>query len=152
MKRKVNNMPLIKIGVVEKSPLDTLPEGKYEVFVDKFDEVSVIDGVEVSRIMFTIRKDLDTTYGNRKVFTNIKSSDNFGWMINSISKAVGIPVDTAFENLTEFLDEIKGKSLVVRVKHKPNPKDASKPYVNITDFSPTTNTSVIVASDDDMPF
>ena len=145
-------MPLIKIGAVEKSPLDTLPEGKYEVFVDKFDEVSVIDGVEVSRIMFSIRKDLDTNYGNRKVFTNIKSSDNFGWMINSISKAVGIPVDTAFENLTEFLNEIKGKPLVVRVKHRPNPKDATKPYVNITDFLPTTNTSFSVATDDELPF
>ena len=146
-------MPLIKIGAVEKSPLDTLPEGKYEVFVDKFDEVSIVDGVEVSRIMFSIRKDLDSTYGNRKVFTNIKSSDNFGWMINAISKAVGIPVDTAFENLTEFLEEIRGKSLVVRVKHRPNPKDPSKPYVNISDFLPTTNEAFSVdALDEDLPF
>jgi hypothetical protein len=148
-------MPLIKIGAVEKSPLDTLPEGKYEVFVDKFDEVSIVDGVEVSRIMFTIRKDVeDTTYANRKVFTNIKSSDNFAWLINAISKAVGIPVDTAFENLTDFLTEIKGKPLVVKVKHRPNPKDASKPYVNITDFIPTTHVDFGSADldDDTIPF
>jgi hypothetical protein len=128
-------MPLIKVGAVEKT-YSILPEGKYEVFVDNFDAVTVNEGIEGSRIMFTIRKDVDSANGGRKAFTNIKST--WGWMINGISKALGIPVDSAYENLSEFLNEIKGKSLVIKIRHKPNPKDASKPYVNVTDFFPTT--------------
>ena len=134
-------MALIKVGTVERN-YELLPEGKYEVFVDKFDDVQVVDGIEVSRIMFTIRKDVDSANGGRKVFTNIKSSDNFAWLVNSLSKAVGIPVDSAYETLADFLNDIKGKTLVVKVRHKPNPKDATKPYVNITDFFPTTRGAV----------
>jgi hypothetical protein len=134
-------MALIKVGAVERN-YELLPEGKYEVFVDKFDDVQVVDGIEVSRIMFTIRKDVDSANGGRKVFTNIKSSDNFAWLVNGLSKAVGIPVDSAYETLADFLNDIKGKTLVVKVRHKPNPKDATKPYVNITDFFPTTRGAV----------
>lgn len=139
-------MPLIKVGAVERT-YSVLPEGKYEVFVDSFDEVSVVDGIEISRIAFTIRKDVDSVNGGRKVFTNIKSSDNFAWLINGLSKAVGIPVDSAYDSLTEFLMDIKGKTLVVKVRHKPNPKDATKPYVNITDFFPTTKGAVALEKD-----
>jgi hypothetical protein len=128
-------MPLIKVGAVEKT-YSILPEGKYEVFVDSFDAVLVEGDVESSRIMFTIRKDVDSVNGGRKVFSNIRNS--WGWMINGISKALGIPVDSAYESLSDFLNEIKGKSLIVKVRHKPNPKDATKPYVNVTDFYPTT--------------
>lgn len=140
-------MPLIKVGAVERN-YDILPEGKYEVFVDTFDEVKVEGDVEVSRIMFTIRKDVDTVNGGRKVFTNIKSSDNFSWLVNGLSKAVGIPVDSAYETLADFLNDIKGRTLVVKVRHKPNPKDATKPYVNITDFFPTTKGAVSLAKAD----
>lgn len=141
-------MALIKIGAVENRGYDTLPEGRYEVFVEKFDEVSIVDGIETSRIQFSVRSDVESAYKNRKVFTNIKSSQNFAWLVNSLSKAVGIPVDSAYETLAEFLDDIKGKALVVKVKHKPNPKDATKPYVNITDFYPTTKGDVVLESKD----
>jgi len=133
-------MPLIKIADVKRD-YSLLPEGKYEVFVDTFDEVSNVDGVETSRISFTIRKDVDSANGGRKVFTNIKSADNFGWLINGLSKAVGIPTNTEFDTLTDFLNEIKGKSLVVKVKHRPGTKDPSKVYVNVVDFFPTTKGS-----------
>jgi len=135
-------MPLIKVGDVAKKSYDALPEGRYEVFVDKFDEPTNVDGVEVSRIMFTVRTDLDGDFKNRKLFTNIKSSDNFAWMINGLSKAVGIPVNSAYETLGEFLADIKGKPLVVKVKHKPNPKNPTDPYVNITDFYPTEHKTI----------
>jgi hypothetical protein len=141
-------MALIKIGVVDtRKTYETIPEGRYEVFLDKFDDVSVVDGIEVSRLMFTIRKDLDKTFGGRKVFTNIKSADNYIWMINALSKAVGIAVDTAYESLGEFLDDVKGRSLVVKIKHKPNPKDATKPYVNIVEFTATTKGEAIAEDD-----
>lgn len=147
-------MPSIKIADVKKE-YSVLPEGKYEVFVDKFDEVTLVDGVESSRIMFTIRKDVDSVNGNRKAFTNIRNSQNYVWMFNALSKALGIPADTEYETLDEFLDAIKGKSLVIKIRHKPNPRDAAKPYVNITDFFPTTKGDYKVDAevlDDNLPF
>jgi hypothetical protein len=147
-------MPAIKIADVKKE-YSVLPEGKYEVFVDKFDEVTLVDGVESSRIMFTIRKDVDSVNGNRKAFTNIRNSQNYVWMFNALSKALGIPADTEYETLDEFLDAIKGKSLVIKIRHKTNPRDAAKPYVNITDFFPTTKGDYKVDAevlDDNLPF
>lgn len=147
-------MPAIKIADVKRE-YSVLPEGKYEVFVDKFDEVTLVDGVESSRIMFTIRKDVDSVNGNRKAFTNIRNSQNYVWMFNALSKALGIPADTEYETLDEFLDAIKGKSLVIKIRHKPNPRDAAKPYVNITDFFPTTKGDYKVDAevlDDNLPF
>lgn len=140
-------MPTIKIADTKKE-YSLLPEGKYEVFVDKFDVVEVNDGIESSTIAFTVRKDVDSVNGGRKIFTNIKSSDNFSWLINGLSKAVGIPTDTEFDDLTEFLREITGKSLVVKVKHRKGVKDPSKTYVNVVDFYPTTKGAVSSNSDD----
>jgi hypothetical protein len=141
-------MALIKIGVVDTNKTyDVVPEGKYEVFLDKVDDVVVVDGIESSRLMFTIRKDVNSPHGGRKLFANIKSADNYIWLFNALSKAVGIPVDTAYETLTEFLDDVKGRSLVVKVRHKPNPKDATKPYVNIVEFTATTLGEAVTQDD-----
>lgn len=141
-------MATIKIAEVVRKELDVLPEGKYEVFVDKFDEPTIVDGFEASRIMFSVRSDIPSDFKNRKIFTNIKTDPKLGWLINGISKAVGIPTGTDFENLADFLNEIKGKPLVVKVKHRPNPKDASKPYVNIVDYYPTSTKLTKTDSDD----
>jgi len=130
-----NNMPAFKIGAVEKK-YGTLPEGSYEVYINKIDPVTEADGVESSRIMFTVRSDVGGEFAKYNVFTNIRNT--WGWMLNGISKALGIPTDTEYETLEDFLTDIKGRSLVVKVKHKPNPKDPTKPYVNVTDFYPTS--------------
>lgn len=144
-------MAAIKIGDVKKE-YSLLPEGKYEVFVEAFDDVETIDGVDISRIMFTIRKDVDKDNGGRKIFTNIKSSENFGWLINGLSKAIGISPNTEFDSLTDYLNAIKGKSLVVKVKHRASIKDTSKVYVNVVDFFPTTNGAVATTTDEELPF
>jgi hypothetical protein len=128
-------MPAIKIGAVENK-YSILPEGSYEVYINKIDPVTDFDGIETSRIMFTVRSDVGGAFSKYNVFTNIRNS--WGWMLNGISKALGIPTDTEYEALEDFLEDIKGRSLVVKVKHKPNPKDATKPYVNVTDFYPTS--------------
>jgi hypothetical protein len=145
-------MPSIKITEVQKT-YTIIPEGKYEVVVDGFDDVETIDGIETSRIAFVIRKDtsddLSTANGGRKIFSNIKNASNFVWLISGLSKALGIPVHTEYDDLSDFLNAIKGRSLVVKVKHRPNAKDASKPYVNATDFYPTTAGEVTLESSTD---
>jgi hypothetical protein len=129
-------MAAIKIGVSEQKAYGTLPEGNYEVYVHSFDEVSTMDDVESSRIRFTIRPDVGGEYAKYNAFTNIRSS--WGWMLNGISKALGISPDTEYSGLADFLSDIKGRSLIIRVRHKPNPTDPTKVYINVTDFFPTT--------------
>jgi hypothetical protein len=130
-------MPTIKISA-PKNSYSLLPEGKYEVFVEKFDVVETVNGVERSTISLSVRDDVDSEYGGRKIFTNVSSAENFAWLINAISKAIGIPTNTEFDSLTDFLNEISGKSLVVKVKHRKGIKDPSKTYVNAVEFYPTT--------------
>lgn len=126
----------IKVGTPESREFTTLPERKYEVFVDKYDTPDVgTDGNETSRIMFRVRKDVDPDFGGNVIFTNINTA--WAWLINGLSRAVGIAPDTEYSNLADFLADIKGKSLVVKVRHKVNPRDASKVFVNITDFYPS---------------
>jgi hypothetical protein len=130
-------MPTIKISA-PKTSYTLLPEGKYEVYVEKFDVVETLNGIERSTISLAVRDDVDSENGGRKIFTNISSAENFAWLINALSKAVGIPTNTEFDSLTDFLNEISGKSLVVKVKHRKGIKDPSKTYVNAVDFYPTT--------------
>lgn len=131
-------MPTIKVAA-PKNTYTLLPEGKYEVYVEKYDFVDTLpNGVERSSISFAVRDDVDTENGGRKIFSNITSAENFAWLINAISKAVGIPTNTEFDSLDEFLKEISGKSLVIKVKHRKGIKDPSKTYVNAVEFYPTT--------------
>lgn len=129
-------MPAIKIGAVEEKKYGILPEGNYEVYVHSFDEVSMLDDVESSRIRFTVRPDVGGEYAKFNAFTNIRST--WGWMLNGLSKALGITPDSEYASLADFLADIKGRSLIIRIRHKANPTDPSKVYVNVTDFFPTT--------------
>lgn len=145
-------MASIKITEVQKT-YTIIPEGKYEVFVQGFDDVETIDDIESSRIAFVVRGDVPDTFSKtnagRKIFSNIKNASNFVWLISGLSKALGIPVHTEYDDLADFLNAIKGRSLVVKVKHRANPKDASKPYVNATDFYPTSAGEVTLESSTD---
>lgn len=129
-------MPAIKIGAVEQKSYGVLPEGNYEVYIHSFDEVSTMDDVESSRIRFTIRPDVGGEFAKYNAFSNIRST--WGWMLNGLSKALGISPNTEYASLADFLSDIKGRSLIIRVKHKPNPTDPTKKYINVTDFYPTT--------------
>jgi hypothetical protein len=129
-------MPTIKIGVSEQKSYGNLPEGNYEVYIHSFDDVSTLDDIESSRIRFTVRPDVGGQYAKYNAFSNIRSS--WGWMLNGISKALGISPDTEYATLSDFLSDIKGRSLIIRVRHKANPTDPNKVYINVTDFFPTT--------------
>lgn len=137
-------MPAIKVGVVERK-YNVLPEGTYEVYVSAIDDVSSVDGIESSRIKFTVRPDVGGSFANYNAFTNIKSS--WAWMVNGLSKALGIPTDTEYSSLEDFLNDVRGKSLTIKIKHKPNPKDETKPYVNVTDFYPTSKGNFNLGAD-----
>ena len=100
-------MALIRIGAKE----EVLPEGIYEVYVNKADKANKSNpAYESSRIMFTVRDDIESMeeFAKRNIFSNIRTS--WEWLFSAIGHAVKIPADTEFEDLDDFLDGIKGLS------------------------------------------
>lgn len=150
---------MARITITEDKPIDV---GKYEVFINKYDDVDTDGGFHSSRVMVTVRDDVPgmEAYANKNIFFNIR--DTWGWMFSAIGRAVGLDVGTEFEDLSEFLSIIKGKSMVVNVVHTPNSDDPERFWTNIKGFSASTlvpyevpvatDVRNIDISDDDLPF
>lgn len=136
-------MGLIRIG--EPKEFTLLPEGEYEVFVNKSDKADVSNpAFEASRIMFTVRDDIEAMveFAKENLFSNIRTT--WDWMFSAIGHATGIPKDTEFESLDEFLATIKGKSLVVKVKHSVVGENT---YANIKGFKASEHVEYVVPVD-----
>ena len=133
-------MAIIKIVETEvttdtvKKEYDLLPEGGYEVYVDRVDVGDTVGEIEKGSIMFRVRDDVEGEHTNRTVFTNITTADNMGWKLSNIARAAGIKAGTDFKNLTEYLTAIKGKALKVMVGHR---EYNGKTYTDVKAFYPT---------------
>lgn len=131
-------MALIKIveqeTTTEKPKYENLPEGGYEVYVDRAQDVTEFDGVEKTSIMFRVRDDVEGDFPRRTVFTNISTAPNLAWKLSNIALAAGVPAGTDFANMTEFLDAIMGKSMKIIVAHR---EYNGKTYVDAKAFYPT---------------
>ena len=128
-------MPLIKIidtEVKDKAPkvYDLIPEGAYEVFVDR---VSA-DSDDKASIMFRIRDDVDGDFKKRTIFTNITTAENMGWKLSNIARAAGIPAGTDFDNLVDYGNAITGKSMKIMIAHR---EYNGKTYGDVKAFYPT---------------
>ena len=93
-------MAIIKItepekGMTSKKPTyENLPEGGYEVYVDRASDVTEFEGIEKTSLMFRVRDDVDTEHPRRTVFTNISTAPNMGWKLSNIALAAGVPAGT----------------------------------------------------------
>lgn len=67
-----------------------LPEGGYEVYVDRVDLPEKVGEIEKTSIMFRVRDDVEGEHANRTVFTNISTANNMGWKLSTIARAAGI--------------------------------------------------------------
>jgi len=133
---------LIKIG--EPRTFEKLPEGWYEVFVNTYDKADKTNSAyESSRIKFTVRDDVEAMeeFARKNVFTNIRTS--WEWMFSTIGHACGVPKDTEFEDLDEFLDGIKGLSLKVKVVHNGE-------YANIKAYAVSEEAEYVVPTVDNV--
>ena len=132
-------MGIIKIVETEtteapKREYEILPEGGYEVYVDRVDIPETVGDIEKTSIMFRVRDDVEGEHPNRTVFTNITTADNMGWKLSNIARAAGIKAGTDFANLTEYGAAIKGKALKIMVGHR---EYNGKTYVDAKAFYPT---------------
>lgn len=133
-------MALIKIIETEtttdapKKEYDLLPEGGYEVYVDRFTLADPVGDIEKASIMFRVRDDVEGEHPNRTVFTNITTADNMGWKLSNIARAAGIKAGTDFKDLTDYGNAIAGKALKVMVGHR---EYNGKTYTDVKAFYPT---------------
>lgn len=132
-------MALIKISDVEtkeapKKEYTLLPEGGYEVYVEKIDLPEKVGDIEKTSIMFRVRDDVESEHANRTVFTNISTASNMGWKLSTIARAAGIKAGTDFANLADYAMAIKGKALKIMVGHR---EYNGKTYIDAKAFYPT---------------
>lgn len=117
-----------------KKEYDLLPEGAYEVFIDRVDAPEDMGDIEKTGIMFRVRDDVDGDFKNRTIFTNITTAANMGWKLSNIARAAGVPAGTDFKNLTDYGLAIGGKSLKILVGHR---EYNGKTYIDAKAFYPT---------------
>ena len=111
-----------------------LPEGGYEVYVDRVDLPEKVGEIEKTSIMFRVRDDVEGEHANRTVFTNISTANNMGWKLSTIARAAGIKAGTDFANLADYAMAIKGKALKIMVGHR---EYNGKTYIDAKAFYPT---------------
>jgi hypothetical protein len=108
---------MLKIG----STNNVKPEGEYEVLVNRAGYRDTQTGKTYYEIAMVIRNDVEQQYQNGYInAASIWAPDNekaVGFVVNNISRAVGIPVGTEFEDLADWGAAILGKPLRVVLYH-----------------------------------
>jgi hypothetical protein len=133
-------MAIIKILDTElkdtapKKEYELLPEGAYEVYVDRISDIDTVGDIEKTGIMFRVRDDVEGEYPNRTIFTNITTADNMGWKLSNIARAAGVAAGTDFSNLKDYTAAIAGKPLKIMVGHR---EYNGKTYADVKAFYPT---------------
>lgn len=133
-------MPLIKITENESvKEYEVIPEGHYEVYIDAVDEPELTGLLEKSTVRFRVRDDVDAQadHKGRVLFVNISTNPNIAWKLSNIATAAGVPAGTGFDNLSDYLDALKGASMKVKVAHRVY---NDKTYADIKTFYPTNLT------------
>ena len=121
------------------------PEGDYEVLIVKAEERKTKDGTVHINMNLVIRNDVKQGYQNGYLFHALwkrkkpTEADNqvngygFG-QIMALGKAAGLPNGKNYESLADFLQELIGKPVRVKVKHR---KYNGEMQEQISWFNPT---------------
>lgn len=151
----------MKIGEYTEKEFKLLEDGQwYECFVSEVDkpEFDVAKGVLKGNVNYMVRDDVHPDYAGAKInFDYFSEADNMLWKVNRLAKAIGVPVGTDFSTLEEFFDFIKGKPVMIKVKHRPN-KDGSKIFAEANNVKATEVEGFVAPTDaggeftDDLPF
>lgn len=164
----------------ESNDYSALPQGEYEMIINKAQEAATKNGKEKLQIDLVVRKDLDNVQGmeetnkkyhNRHVFhDNWKTDINGSYQYDTtkfqyILDAIGVPENLAINSVDELIEIITGKAVRVYVKQEFSSysgkeenrvapwgyKKTEYPLTSSTSFDRTT-TSTLDISDDDLPF
>lgn len=100
-----------------------IPEGKYEVIVAKAFEDAAKSGTMFINLHLVVRNDIaGQSQQNRYIFGSIWQSKETGQyhpgMLNAVAKALKIENGKRYNSLEELLDDFRGKTCKVTVKHE----------------------------------
>jgi len=148
-----------------------LPDGEYNVDVEDISHATYDSGWECVKLVFGV---LDGEHAGEKEYDNLSFAEktttgkampdfvlsNNIRFITKLGALMGVqitpqlfagPTETeVHEALVAALAPEKGKAVVLKVKHTPNKKDPSNPYVNY-ELGEAEQPEIIDVSDDQLP-
>ncbi|NBI05785.1 DUF669 domain-containing protein [Senegalia massiliensis] len=99
-----------------------IDEGVYEVVVGQAYEDAAKTGTQFINLHLIVRNDIEQKFQNKYIFASIWQSKQTGeyhkGMLNSVAKALQVPNGKKFNSLEELLNEFKGRTARVTVKHE----------------------------------
>lgn len=137
-------MPLIRIE--EDKSFEIIAKGDYEVYVEAFDEPEVNGEFERSSLLLRVRDDIDQEFQNRTIYVNLNTNPNIAWKLSNIATAAGVPKGTEFETLKDYLKELKGSSMKVKLDHR---EYNGKTYPDVKRFYATAEAPYVVEDTDE---
>lgn len=138
--------------ISENEGFELIEAGKYEVYVLKYDPISVVNGSEMTNLTFKIRRDIDQEFKEREInFDRFVYEPKFKWKISNLAKALGFFENPDmvkevngvkklnFNSFEEFLNACLGKPLVVEVVHNKYTNKNGKEITacNVSKYEPT---------------
>jgi hypothetical protein len=118
-----------------------LPEGDYEVFISEIDHgYAKTSGNEKLTVNYTVRDDVEQEGKGQKIrFDNFVNTENALWRFHALNKALEAQEGAEWEDFKEWQHFIKGKAVIVTVKHKEADfgKNKGKLFPEVTGFKPS---------------
>ncbi|MCR2045513.1 DUF669 domain-containing protein [Anaerosalibacter massiliensis] len=111
---QVNHDEAVDFGLIE--------EGEYEVIVAKAFEDAAKSGTMFINLHLVVRNDVDQKYQNKYIFASIwqskETNQYHAGMLNTVAKALRIENGKRYNSLEELLNDFRGKTARVTVKHE----------------------------------
>lgn len=148
---------------VKNDEYDLLKENDYEVVIEEMKVVTLPSGIELLKIKYRVRDDVEQEYKGRCVFEDIwkdkEQPECFNiTRISKLCRACGFAVGHEFKDLDDLINQLKGSYLIIHVtiKHD-NYRDTdinSIPYYKESKNKPQTvgEKKEEVKDDPELPF
>lgn len=99
-----------------------IEEGEYEVVVAKAFEDATRTGTMFINLHLVVRNDIEQKNKNKYIFASIwqskETNEYHAGMINTVAKALRIENGKRYNSLEELLNDFRGKTARVTVKHE----------------------------------
>lgn len=100
-----------------------IPEGKYEVIVAKAFEDAAKSGTMFINLHLVVRNDIvgqpqQNRYISGSIWQSKETGQYHAGMLNAVAKALRIENGKRYNSLEELLDDFRGKTCKVTVKHE----------------------------------
>lgn len=111
-------MTFFKSDSSKASNFDTIPAGKYEMFIEAGAKKQTQAGAPMINFALIMREDVpgQEQYKGRKFWTNLVFQENTEGIVQGFLKAIGAPDGKEFPTIEAFIDYSVGKAVLADVK------------------------------------